>query len=154
MSHKNTIGKIMERVACGKNPNPEKCFEWLGAKNSNGYGSISVNRKIWGVHRFVWTSFNGEIPEGLMVLHRCDNPPCVRLTHLFLGTSSDNVKDCLRKGRAKPVKLSYTKAHEIRLLWRNGKTQTRIAEIYGVSIATVCAIVNEKTWLTPFSQEK
>jgi hypothetical protein len=79
------------------------CWEWLGGKNPKGYGHL--NREINGrnlpirAHRFSWMIHYGEIPEGMCVCHKCDNPGCVRPEHLFLGTISDNGKDAWRKGR-------------------------------------------------------
>lgn len=79
---------------------PEGCWEWTGA-TTWGYGE--VNRQgISGrrVHRLAWEFAYGPIPDGLMVLHRCDNRSCVRPDHLFLGTAADNMHDMIAKGRA------------------------------------------------------
>ena len=75
------------------------CLVWYGAKDTDGYGFISINNKLKRVHRVVWEMFDDEIPEGIQVLHTCDNPPCIYLSHLFLGTQSDNLKDAVNKGR-------------------------------------------------------
>lgn len=71
------------------------CWEWAGAKTDNGYGAYMRYR----AHRYSFILFNGDITDGLLVLHKCDNPPCVNPSHLFLGTQSDNIKDCVSKGR-------------------------------------------------------
>lgn len=65
------------------------------------YGSVSINGKFMKAHRYSWEIHNGPIPKGLWVLHHCDNPACVNPEHLFLGTRSDNMKDCYAKGRSK-----------------------------------------------------
>ena len=79
------------------------CWEWTASKSKAGYGRFSLGRKL-GVakaHRISWSLSYGTIPEDLCVLHRCDNPGCVRPEHLFLGTIKDNVQDMISKNRGK-----------------------------------------------------
>ncbi len=78
---------------------PEGCWIWEGNLFDTGYGRIYSNGKEESAHRVSWMLFYGEIPPGLLVLHSCDNRPCVRPDHLFLGTHEDNTQDMLRKGR-------------------------------------------------------
>ena len=75
------------------------CWMWTAGTQRGGYGCIRVSGKHVGAHRLVWELHFGQIPPGQWVLHRCDNPPCVRPSHLFLGTSADNQRDCVAKGR-------------------------------------------------------
>ena len=79
----------------------DTCWLWTGTRNPNGYGMIRARpgktRDL--THRVSWMLHNGDIPDGLCVLHRCDNPACVRPEHLFLGTRADNVHDMVAKGR-------------------------------------------------------
>jgi hypothetical protein len=75
------------------------CLEWPYYRNEKGYGRVTINDANVYVHRLVWAIANGAIPEGLQVLHRCDNPPCFELGHLFLGTQADNMRDAAAKGR-------------------------------------------------------
>jgi len=76
------------------------CREWQGLRSKKGYGRVVRAGRHWQLHRYVWTLVNGPLPEGMHVCHRCDNPPCFRLDHLFLGTNRDNVDDKMAKGRA------------------------------------------------------
>lgn len=78
---------------------PDECWPWLASVTSNGYGKILVNGRLEPAPRVSFVLAHGEIPAGLWVLHRCDNPPCVNPAHLFVGTRSDNVRDMYAKGR-------------------------------------------------------
>lgn len=75
------------------------CLEWQGYRNKQGYGRAKLAGRMQYTHRAVWAEANGPIPNGLFVLHRCDNPACARLDHLFLGTHADNARDKADKGR-------------------------------------------------------
>lgn len=78
----------------------EQCWIWISVRNSDGYGQFRTGGAFMDkAHRESWRMANGPIPEGLSVLHRCDNPSCVNPNHLFLGTQQDNIADMLRKGR-------------------------------------------------------
>lgn len=78
----------------------EKCIIWNGFKWAQGrYGKDTIDGKSMGAHRAAWIRLNGKIPKGLVVCHKCDNGLCVNVDHLFLGTPSDNMKDCKSKGR-------------------------------------------------------
>ena len=78
---------------------PDGCHIWTGALSVKGYGCTNINGKGVRAHRASYTIYNGKIPYGLIVCHRCDNPPCVNPAHLFLGTHLDNEQDKLIKGR-------------------------------------------------------
>lgn len=144
--------------------NDDGCWEWTGALNAKGYGGLV--RKLNGVyvvgaHRVIWTLNNGPIPAGISVLHHCDNPPCVRLSHLFLGTKSDNNKDRAAKGRSSrgpahpKAKLTEQDVRDIRRLYspaksgRGGPQPTSgptLAARFGVSPHTIHGIIHRWTW--------
>jgi hypothetical protein len=77
----------------------DDCMVWRGARNGCGYGAKRIGGKVRSTHRLAWEWANGTIPDGMCVLHRCDNPPCCNPSHLFLGTVADNNRDRKAKGR-------------------------------------------------------
>ncbi len=90
---------ILERFEEKINKNEKtKCWEWR-ASTRRGYGLFKYKGKTTSAHRFSWELYNNKIPDGLLVLHKCDNPPCCNPDHLFLGTQKDNVIDMHNKGR-------------------------------------------------------
>jgi DNA-binding CsgD family transcriptional regulator len=119
------------------------CWIWSGSRNRRGYGTINYdgNRPAL-THRVAWELTNGPIPEGMHVLHRCDNPACVRIDHLFLGTDLDNVRDMDRKGRRVNAnqRLSPEQVDEIRQML-GVASQRSIAEKFGVDQSTISRLV-------------
>jgi hypothetical protein len=77
------------------------CWEWLGAKQSAGYGQFFFDGRPTGAHRVSWELEHGPIPNGASVLHICDNPPCVRPSHLYLGDAAQNGSDIRERHRAR-----------------------------------------------------
>lgn len=78
----------------------DECWEWRGSRHHKwGYGHFRLNGKVESAHRVSWQMMNGDIPDGLVVCHNCDNPPCCNPKHLFLGTIADNNLDKKIKGR-------------------------------------------------------
>lgn len=117
------------------------CWNWLGSLAGGGYGGIGVNGKMMYAHRISWEISFGKIPNGLWVLHRCDNKRCIRPDHLFLGTHQDNMDDMKSKGRWKgsfPHPISQEQAQQIRNLYDSGKyTQQNLADKFNCSRGTV-----------------
>lgn len=134
------------------------CWIWTGKPNHSGYGRIGWSRpNVHLAHRVSWIMAYGPIPDELRVLHRCDNPPCVRPDHLFLGTQQDNMRDAAEKGRMKPpphglgedapnAKLTERDVLQIRKRVAAGEFQKRIAKEYGVNPSNVSAIKRRLTW--------
>lgn len=89
------------------------CLIWIAARNKEGYGRFQYQGKLWMAHRLAWTIKFGKIPDGLHVLHKCDNPPCINTDHLFLGSNADNILDKVSKGRqARNFKTHCKNGHE------------------------------------------
>ena len=92
------------------------CWEWTAAKYPCGYGHFRLpppGRKTRAAHIVSWILTYGEVPQGLCVLHKCDNKPCVRPSHLFLGTKSDNAQDAIAKRRFKPGGILFDGNYKI-----------------------------------------
>ena len=113
------------------------CWEWTGARFNTGYGRFQLNGDGLLAHRVMMALAWAGIPEGLIVCHHCDNPPCVRPSHLFLGNSRDNVMDAIAKGRHEGPS---NKSLEIRGLLTAGMTQSQIARRIGISRQRVSQI--------------
>lgn len=90
---------------------PTGCIEWLGSLSPTGYGTIWVDGKHTRVHRLAWTISNGEIPDGMVVCHTCDNPKCCNIDHLFIGTHQENMDDMTAKGRGRNGNVNGKKTH-------------------------------------------
>ena len=131
-------------------PQPTPCRLWQGPVTHNGYGYRTDRQRV---HRWVWEQVNGPIPTGMRVLHRCDQPLCYRLDHLFLGTDADNTSDMLTKGRHRvtpqqgesnpAAKLCREEVEEIRV---SPESSPVLARRYGVAAVTIRAIRQRRIW--------
>lgn len=120
----------------------------------------SIGGKNRSVHRLVYISIYGDIPDGLCVRHTCDVRNCVNPEHLLLGTQKQNMQDCANRGRAgllyknnppygeknNAAKLSTAQVLEIRSLVAGGQTQTSVATQFGVKTITISDIIRRKNW--------
>lgn len=121
------------------------CHEFDGAKNDKGYGNVRRDGIWWKAHRYSWVLHNGPITDGLWVLHKCDNPPCINPDHLFLGDRQANVDDMIAKGRAiktfgedhPHVKLTDNDVERIREAHLFGARQIDLAAVYGTYQGTI-----------------
>ncbi len=149
---RNTVDSFWSKVN-----KTNSCWLWTKGKTKAGYGTLGFRGRDTYAHRLSWILFNGEIPNGLHVLHNCpsgDNPACVNPSHLFLGTQGDNVRDAARKGRfgdrkgenspRAVLKSEYVPA--IRCMHSEGWTQKSIANQFGVSRGAIQQIVNGNNW--------
>jgi len=145
------IERFLSRVLVGDD---SQCWEWIGRKNPDGYGRFDFQNTCGSAHRYMWELHNGVIPDGLVVCHKCDNPPCVNPSHLFLGTVQDNVADRDQKGRTARHRgadngravLDETGVREIKNLRRLGHTYKDISSTMGVSVGCVSHILNGRHW--------
>lgn len=130
------------------------CWEWIGAQTPKGYGFMKIpkTRRQEYAHRVSYMAFNGKVPEGRHVLHRCDNPPCVNPAHLFLGDHHDNHMDMKAKGRHlygernTEAVLTEVSVRKIKELLATGEAQSKIALLFGVCQMTISRINTGKRW--------
>lgn len=123
------------------------CWFWQGAINNKGYGRFRFNGKWAGAHRVSYMIFNNEIPEGLCVLHKCDNRNCVNPKHLFVGTIMDNHIDMIKKGRQNLKRksiLTDIQKQKIPLLFKNGYKAISLAVRFGVHESTIRKLINNQ----------
>lgn len=109
------------------------CLVWKGNLNGCGYGFCKINRKVWLSHRYSYLTNKGQIPEGLCVMHSCDNPACINPVHLSLGTHEDNMIDKMRKGRAQHI---ISRADKVDIC-NSTQANKELAVKYGVSERTI-----------------
>ena len=142
------------------------CWEWKASRSRQGYGQFGMDRggPRWSnspAHRVAWEFTYGPIPSGLLICHRCDNPPCCNPEHLFLGTVSENAVDSVAKGRwmvhrhrNQPcgerninAKLTEAAVRDIRRRYAEGGiSQQTLADEYGVGQTKISAVVRRQTW--------
>jgi len=131
------------------------CIIWEKACNKQGYGNVWFKGKCWKAHRLAYYKAYGDIPIGMKVLHSCDNPPCVNVGHLFLGTQLYNMKDMRSKGRS-PFQRGFhpqaiitrEQANKIRDEYiAGGISMSKLASKYGLrSKGSISDILARRTW--------
>lgn len=139
------------------------CWVWMASKGPRGYGLFQIDGAAKRAHRVAWELIHGAIPAGLFVCHRCDNPSCVRPSHLFLGTDLENVADMHSKGRARKAsgdrhwtktnpenlntaKLNPERVREIRRLHSEGVSTKDLAERFELGRLAIQRVVSRRTW--------
>lgn len=141
--------RFWAKVAKGE---PDDCWLWLGAVGSNGRGRIKLPDGTIEAHRVAWLLTKGPIPIGQCVLHDCPNGDdilCCNPRHLWLGTQVDNMRDMVRKGRARHgerhahAKLTASLVASIR---NDRRLQREIAADLGVTQSLVSMVKGSKIW--------
>lgn len=148
------MNKDVERFLSKVKKTDSGCWEWSAGKFQNGYGQFCVKNKTTKAHRYSYLQFNGEIPENMLVCHKCDNKGCVNPEHLFLGTHSDNMQDMLSKNRQVRLfgeshfnsKLTNDIVYKIRDLYKKNVKQVDIAGMFNIDKRLVNLIVLRKRW--------
>jgi len=150
-----TVVRFWAKVSKGE---PNVCWPWLGAKKPKGYGNVRINKRYLIAHRVAYELTNGPIPEGLVVMHSCDNPSCCNPAHLSPGTVLENTEDMITKGRGNfehgnrcfgqrncNATLSSKQVDELRSMYVRGQVkQSELAVKFGISQAAVSAIILRK----------
>lgn len=140
----NKAGQIVPHIG-------SQCWEWVGNTIKDGYGLIRDRKKMVLTHRLSWTMAYGAIPDGMLVLHHCDNPPCVNPSHLFIGTDADNASDRDSKGRRKPLigemnGRAKLRELDVRSIRNDVRSTKEIAASYNISIPLVQKIRHGDIW--------
>lgn len=129
----------------------DSCIEWKGATNANGYGVVSLNRKLAKIlniprvqfaHRASYLQNVGPLAEGEVVRHQCHNRSCFNPRHLLKGSQHDNIQDAIRRGT---IKQKLTEA-DVVAIRSSTESQRKVAALYGVSGTTVWKIRNGERW--------
>lgn len=151
-----TDARLAKKLFRGlRRPYGSQCLEWQGLKTASNYGILHYSKAHFVTHRVAYAIHNQEDPGDLFVCHHCDNPPCCNPDHLFLGTSADNVRDMVNKGRAARqqgeahgrARLTEQDIKKIRSEYKDPKlTAKKIASKYGINHWYVYDIVRGKRW--------
>jgi hypothetical protein len=136
-----------ERFADRFIPEPNSgCYLWTGTLHARGYGMILPNGSNTPMlaHRVAYELHCGPIEPGMVICHRCDNPPCVNPAHLFVGTQADNLADMDRKGRRQ--RNSAVDPEIIRAIRADSRPAKELAALHNISVKTVRNYRDGKTW--------
>jgi hypothetical protein len=120
----------------------DDCWLWMSSKNTDGYGTIKINKKMHVAHRVMYMLYNGTIPNGMLIRHTCRNK-CVNPEHLEIGTPAENQADRLRDG-THISKLTADQVLEIRR--RSAESTSDLAKEFGVSSQTIYDIIRRTLW--------
>lgn len=130
-----------------------KCWTWLHAKHPHGYGTVWFEGRLWKAHRLAWTLSIAPIPQGKVLRHRCNNPPCCNPAHLQLGTQLDNIKDMDRQGRRRVGIGERQRSAKLKAVWVplirafcKWRPATEVGTFFGISGHQVGSIRSGKNW--------
>jgi hypothetical protein len=141
---------VTERLAEYSVRDDSGCLVWQRSTNAYGYGHLRVRGRLRVAHRVVWELAHGPIPAGMLVLHSCDNPSCIAIEHLHVGTAKDNAQEKIARRRfdnGRAPMLPDETALAIRRDWfRGGVRQRELAERYGTTVPVVANLVIGHTY--------
>lgn len=146
------MGELQLKRFWAKVQKGDECWEWTSSLNNQGYGTIGIHWKHHLAHRVSFMVANGPFPKRLKVLHKCDNPKCVRPDHLFLGTMKDNTKDCEQKdrncrgSRSHKAKVSEEDVLRMRALYHAGTPMRTLVAEFGLTQATISVALRGLKW--------
>lgn len=148
----NFFERYSDRIMRGGD---DECWIWTGARASKGYGHTYRNGKHIYAHRAAYESVHGEgSAHGLLVRHKCDNPPCCNPNHLEVGTAVDNTRDMYERGRNNDVRgeaagrsiITENQARQIRLLASRGVGRRELSNKFGIAYNSITAVITGKSW--------
>jgi hypothetical protein len=142
--------KVIERFWSKVEKTEGGCWIWKAARNYLGYGRFKHEGVHTRAHRFAWIATHGEPQPGMLVCHKCDNPPCCNPEHLFVGTAADNCADKISKNRHRAgpgnPKLTAEQVIEARRRHANGESYRKLAAHFGVYIDTMRNAIRGFSW--------
>ncbi len=157
MFNNDVVERFWEKVK-----KQDGCWEWQSGARGGGYGGFKIDGRAWLAHRVSWIINYGNIPEGLNILHKCNNKNCVNPNHLYVGTQKENVRDAIDAGthyripdeHRRPVrglehknaKLDHLKVREIRRLRKEGLGCRELGRFYDVDHSIISEVCNNKIW--------
>ena len=125
------------------------CVVFTGAKNKDGYGKLGINGKTKLAHRHAWESTHGNIPTNMCVLHKCDNPACINLDHLFIGSKKDNMVDMANKHRhqfGEKSSRSKLTLDQVNFILSSDIPASTLGKQFGVSKRCINLIRSKQRW--------
>jgi hypothetical protein len=113
------------------------CWEWRGNMQTNGYGLMNVDKKHWRAHRLSYVIKHGAIPDGMFLMHQCDNKICVNPEHLKPGTHAENMAEMKERGRASRATKRRLTQEQIKYILESGKSISTLTAELGVHPRTI-----------------
>lgn len=134
------------------------CWLWtgyaVGRPGKPGYGRVYYGGRLFLAHRLSYALHNGDLPDGALICHTCDNPPCVNPAHLYAGTVQTNARDAVERslyvpklGEANPgARLTTAQVQEIRARWGSGEKQADLGREFDITASHIYRIVHGEAW--------
>ena len=155
---KDLMGRFQSKVFVNPYCGTDQCWEWQDSKDKDGYGKMRVGKRKVRAHRLSYKLFVGDVPDDMLVCHKCDNPGCVNPSHLFLGSYLDNNRDSHKKGRG--ADQTGENNHRSKLTWRDVREIRRnftgywgelaaLGKKYYMTYVPMRLIITGKNWKDP-----